>query len=347
MKKITILILSLLILIGAYIVYSGNNKTTISNKEANFAIADTSLVTKIFLADKAGNTVTLKRKGNDWTVNDTFPANQDVIRYFLRNLSELKVKSPVPKAMHKGIFTSMASQAVKIEIYAIRYRIDLGNNFQYFPYESKNQVYYVGGPTPDNSGSYMLMEGASKPYIVHILGLHGYVSTLYTALTDKWRSHTIFNTKFQNIASVSVEFPDKPQDSYTVSQDDNHEFSIRSLSDNKTLPAYDTLKMYNFVTSFADLRFEAFRNELPEKDSIINNIKPLHIITLMDQNGQTFQVKTFPSPNLGKKESVEGDPYTYDVDRMFALVNNEKDFVLIQYYVFDKIIKPLDYYKIN
>jgi hypothetical protein len=34
-----------------------------------------------------------------------------------------------------------------------------------------------------------------------------------------------------------------------------------------------------------------------------------------------------------------------DVDRMFALINDDRDMVLIQYYVFDKVLKDINYYK--
>ena len=33
----------------------------------------------------------------------------------------------------------------------------------------------------------------------------------------------------------------------------------------------------------------------------------------------------------------------FDLDRAYALVNNGQDFVLIQYFVFDRIMRPLQY----
>jgi hypothetical protein len=33
-----------------------------------------------------------------------------------------------------------------------------------------------------------------------------------------------------------------------------------------------------------------------------------------------------------------------DVDRMFAFVNDDRDFVLVQYYIFDKLLKDVNYY---
>ena len=37
-----------------------------------------------------------------------------------------------------------------------------------------------------------------------------------------------------------------------------------------------------------------------------------------------------------------GEPLKYDVDRMYALVNDGKDFAIIQYYTFGKILLGYD-----
>jgi hypothetical protein len=34
-----------------------------------------------------------------------------------------------------------------------------------------------------------------------------------------------------------------------------------------------------------------------------------------------------------------------DVDRLYGLTHNNKDFVLLQYFVFDKVLRPLSYFE--
>jgi hypothetical protein len=44
-------------------------------------------------------------------------------------------------------------------------------------------------------------------------------------------------------------------------------------------------------------------------------------------------------------EVAEGEEIPpFDVDRMYGMINNGKDFVLIQYYQFDKVIKPAGWF---
>ena len=76
---------------------------------------------------------------------------------------------------------------------------------------------------------------------------------------------------------------------------------------------------------------------------MINSI-PYNIITVVDKAGDTTQVKTFLKPNDKGAIDMEGNIMTSDVDRLFALVNNGRDFVLIQYFVFDKVFRPLEFF---
>jgi hypothetical protein len=111
---------------------------------------------------------------------------------------------------------------------------------------------------------------------------------------------------------------------------------------------FDTLKLLNFLTAFNDLRYEALLNELDarRKDSIIHSV-PWYVFTLVDSKGDTSIMKTFYKPNDNRQFDMEGNLYVMDVDRAYALVNGDRDFVLIQYFVFDKILKPLPYFLAN
>ena len=65
---------------------------------------------------------------------------------------------------------------------------------------------------------------------------------------------------------------------------------------------------------------------------------------MTNKDGETKSIKTF-----GKKvEASNAIPYEErndDPDRMFGLINNDHDMVLIQNYIFDKVLKDINYYK--
>ena len=112
------------------------------------------------------------------------------------------------------------------------------------------------------------------------------------------------------------------------------------------MPGYDTLKMLNFLTAFSDLRYESLMDGLTDpqrQDSIIHST-PMNIITVVDKDGKSTSIKTFFKPNDPRAFDIEGGLYPHDVDRLYALVNDERDFVLLQYFVFDKVLRPLSHF---
>jgi len=344
-KNKIILIITLVLLAIVVFLYVNNSKSTFSDKVKDFAVQDTASVTKIFLADKDNRTILLERDSTgSWLLNHEYKARQSAINLLFETMKNLVPKYPVPEKAHNTIVSLLASQSTKVEVYQRVYRIHLSDKLKFFPHEKLTKTYYVGAASADNMGTFMLMEGSDVPFVVHLLGLRGFVGPRYSTLEKDWRNHQVFKTKLFNIKSVTMELPADPENSFKVESNDDS-FKLSRLSSNELVARYDTLKMLNFLTSFADLRYEALLDDVaPERrDSIIHSV-PKYIISVTDNAGKTTTIKTFIKPNDNKVFDIEGVLYPYDRDRLYALVNNDRDFVLIQYYVFDKILKPLSWF---
>lgn len=345
-NRVTIII-TLILLLAAIVLVISNSYTTLKKDVSDFSIKDTTIVTKIFLADKNNNEVTLTRSADGaWMVDGKYPAQRAKISSFLKTLLDLEVRSPVPLAARNNVITRMAVIAKKIEIYQVVPRINLFNTFRLFPHEKLTKTYYIGDVTQDNQGTFMLMKGSEEPYIVHIPGFRGFVATRYSTAKSDWRDYTVFKTRINEIQSVKVEFPLKPEQSYQFDLPDNQHVELRSLLSNQVMENYDTIRVLSFLTSFADVRFESLLEQLIEKE-IIDSVKtstPKTIITLKDRGGKINEVKIFRKKGFAALYMEDGmtmEPA--DLDRAYALVNNGQDFVLIQYYVFDKVTRTLDY----
>lgn len=340
-----ILILTILLILVAVILYFNRSESSFKNKENNFAIEDTAAITKIFLADKSNNSILLERiNQGEWRVNGSYPAGKEVMDMFLETVHRISTKSPVPKSAHNQVIKQLATSSVKVEIYQKVYRINLFNKIQLFPIEKAVKTYYVGGPTQNNMGSFMIMEGAENPFVVHILGFRGYVTPRYSTQEKDWRSHVIFKSKISDIQKITIEIPGSPEESFEVRKKGD-EFAVYDITRGMDLPGYDTLKLFNLVTAFYDLRYESLKNDIGRKDSIIQT-SPSFILSLTNNKQQTTSIKTFHKPNDQLAFDLEGKLYPYDVDRLYALINDDKDFVLIQYFTFDKVLQPLSYYRL-
>jgi hypothetical protein len=346
-----ILIISIILFVIAAVVLMQNQYSTLKEDESAFSVRDTAAVTKIFIADKNDHSVLLERSKYGWILNNTYQANTDQVNFLLSTMKRLHVKAPVPLAMRNNVISRIASIGTKVEIYQEVYRINLFNKYKFFKHEKRTKVFYVGDATQDNMGTFMLIEGADNPYIVFIPGFRGFLYTRFSAEPDDWKSHVVFNTKLADIKSVSLKFDKEPENSFKVEVKNNAgNYLLTRLSDGKVLDSYDTLKLLNFLTSFSDLRYETRLNKLKtpmEIDSIIHS-EPLYEMVLVDNNNDTTEVIMFKKPSLPEEVA---DRYDFedgfipiDHDRFYALINDGEDFVLMQYYVFDKVLYPLSYY---
>jgi hypothetical protein len=346
-NRITFVIILILLLVAAGL-FITNSYTTLRKDVSDFSIEDTASVTRIFLADKNNNEVILERttEGN-WLVDGKYDAQQAKINSFLKTLADIEVRSPVPLVARNNVITRMAVIAKKIEIYQVTPRINLFNKMKLFPHEKLTKTYYIGDVTQDNQGTFMLMEGEEEPYIVHIPGFRGFVATRYSTEKADWRDYTVFNTPINEIKSVKVEFPFHPEMAYQFEINDNQNILLRSLIDNQVVQRYDTIRVLNFLTAFEDIRFESLLAHLIEKEFIdsVSASTPKTIITLTDRDGDVNSVKIFNKKGFAPVYSANGAAMEpFDLDRAYALVNNEEDFVLIQYFVFDRVTRTLGFF---
>lgn len=326
-----------------------NDDSTLQKGESDFAIQDTALVTKIFIADKDINSVLLTRTSDGWLLNDKFKTNERVVSSLLGTMSRLKVKAPVPKVARDNVIRRMAGIGIKVEVYQLAYRVNLFEKVKFFPYEKLVKVYYVGDSTPDNLGTYMLIEDAEHPYIVHIPGFRGFLFPRYSPKPDDWKSHEVFRHTLSDIKSIALDFIDRPEESFKVDiNNSNGSYKLSKIIDNNVVTSYDTLRLLNFLTSFNDLRYESRLNNLMSFNLIdsIMQTPPIYEITLVDQKNDTTYVLGFRKRSL--PQEIKDEAYFQlipdDNDRFYALINDGEDFVLLQYYVFDKVLYPLSYY---
>lgn len=345
-NRITIIITALLVVIAGVLIWNNRYISTNRGEESNFQVWDTASVTKIYLADRKERESLLEREPQGWVLNGTYRAHPKQVQYLLTTLYKIRIKMPVSKASHDNIVKQLASQSTKVEIYQNVPRINLFNKVKLFYHEKRTKVFYVGDATMDSSGTFMLKEGADKAYIVYIPSFRGFITTRFTANPDDWRDHTVFHENMADIQSVAIEFNEDPEGSFRIDNMGKHQYKLTRLCDNKELP-YDTLKVINFMSSFGDLRFEAlFTNSLPQEriDSITSSPYVHHVI-LTDREGNTKEMKTFKKLVMNGVTDFGGDYGEIDRDRMYALIEGGKDFVLIQNYVFDKVLHDVRYFE--
>jgi len=271
-------------------------------------------------------------------------ARREGVELLLNTMTRIVVKAPVARSSYNTVIRRLATTSIKTEIYQIVPRVNIFNLIKLFPHEKLTKVYYVGSSTPDNQGSFMLMEGSDTPFVVYMPGLRGYVSARYSAFTSDWRDHTIFAVKPSQLKSVEIEFPTDPVESFRLDKFSDSDVKITQLETDQVYARFDTARVVDFINAFRNIRFEsAFeRTDRSHFDSIVSQT-PLSIIRITDNSGKERKVTTYRRANIGGLEDPLGNVYPYDVDRLYAVPAESNEPLIVQYFVFDPITRPLSF----
>ena len=339
-NKIGFIVVILLVAIALAFVLTDKN-STLWSEDSQFSVKDTANIVKIYMVDKNNQSVMFDRTEKGWILNGKEKAHKENVIMLLKTIKSLSVKYPVSQKSHNNVVKVMAGSSVKVEIYKNDHYINIGG-IHLFPYVSKARVFYVGAATQDNMGSYMLMEGADRPYVVSMPGFRGFVSARFTTNPKDWQSHAIFRIPYKNIAEITVEKVENPGQSFQIRKLDEG-YEIMSLKYRQIVPVYDTVALYTFLDSFKNVNFEALIDDMPQQkiDSLLSST-PVHILNITETNGEKHELKTYKMLAGPHQEDIYGFEPEYDLDRMYAWY--EGRMVMVQYFTFDKITRPIEYF---
>jgi hypothetical protein len=335
MKRNTIILIAVVLLAAVAIYFVTNSGPgSVARELRDFAYTDTANVDKIFLADKTGKKVTLQRnEDGTWSVNDKYMARPDAINNLLATMYRLSVREPVGAKARENIIKQLITGSIKCEIYSKG---------------EMKRLYYIGSETPDMLGTYMLLadpetgENSSEPFIMEIKGFNGYLTTRYSPDEKEWRDKSVFRYYVPDIRSIKVEHFGEPENSFIITQSANMKYGLQSTT-GQPLP-FDTTQVRQYISYFIRLGFVEFDNNYAKKDSVIGS-NPAHIITVQDAAGKKNVVKFYHKSGSGVLGTdTLPDAPRYDVDNMYATVNDGKDFVIVQYYVFGKLLQTPEYF---
>lgn len=334
MKKNTIFLLLFLILaaIAAWLIYS-KTSGTISEELRDFAVKDTGAVVKIFMADKAGQQVTLEKvEDGDWLLNGEFPARPDAIKTLLQTMHDIEVRSPVGKSGYNNVIKNIAAKGIKVEIYTAKGLL---------------KTYYVGGASQDQTGTFMYLENSTVPFVIHIPGFDGYLTPRYIVKAEDWRVKNVFKLKQGQLKSLKVVDRERPGYAFMIINDGSGSFTL--LDDQNTqVPAVSQDKIISYLQFYGMINYEMTEKSLnsSQRDSLTSTT-PFRSIELNYLNGKSTSINLWRrplGPTTTNKANSAGVPYPYDIDRMTARMDNDSTLLVVQYYSFEKLFKkPADF----
>ena len=347
-KKSKIIIgVVLLFAVIAFVVFTTRSKKSTLDPE-NFYVKDISTITKLFIVDKSDNSILIeKQPDSTWLLNGQYDVNLPFVNMVLETLHKMRIQYPVPKSALHNIIRNLSSSATKVEVYERVYTINLFDKVKLFPKEKQTRVYYIGHETQNNMGSYVLLKGEDAPVVAHIPGFRGFLEPRFNTSETTWRSRKVFDSDVHALKTIRVEIPEQQHESFEIIKDGN-DVKVKLLATGEFLPSFDTFHVAQFLSSFVNVNFDEFASAIPsiQYDSVFTK-NPGFIVTLTDTAQQSNTIKTYVklSSNYDFEDDEDGFyEAAFDVDRMYAVINN-RDTVVIQYYVFDNILQPASFFR--
>ncbi len=339
MKKSSLIIITLLLLLTGVSLYIYKNKskpTTVAEESRNFSFKDTAAITKVFLADKEGNQSTIMRTKDGWVVNDKYTCRRDGILNLMEAIKNMEVRMSVPKAARANVIRYLATQSVKVEIYAG---------------EELVRQYYVGHEAEDAEGSYMLLTDVESgknfpdPYICIIPGFKGYLAPRFIVNENDWRDRIVINYTPPEIKKIkNTDWEVRPDSSFTIDLESANSFKLRDGNGRDI--AFDDAKMRQYLIYFQNVSYEVLITGKNQKlQDSLSHVQPFYTIEVTTTNFKTdtyrFYRKSYPSESQPEK----GEKYDFDPDRLYMSFNGGREWALLQYYVFGKLFTRVNYFR--
>lgn len=267
MNRKAILIPAVLLVVLGGIIYwltTKSRNSTFSAGNTAFAVKDTGAIDEIHLSNFKGQESKLKEQpDNHWKVNGKYRASQSKIQTLLHTIRHVEVKKPVPLESRENVVKSLASENVQVDIY-----------------KNGNLVrsYFVGHQTPSELGTYMAMNNADKkPYVTHIPGFYGYLSTRFFADPAKWRSTLIWDFNPVNIETVEVSYPNKDKQPFKLLKKGKDNFQIQDPESKQEISSPNQKAVKRYLTQFRDFHCIKQLNDVAKRDSLKDITPDVHV----------------------------------------------------------------------
>ena len=335
MKNLTTVIIIVLaagLALLAYILSNNNASGAVMATEAlsDFAIKDTAKIDKLVITDTDGNPgVSLIRVENEWQTEERECIQQHLVQTILETIKYIKVKSPVPKGAIETTNKSIAAHHKKMEIYV----------------DGKlNKTWYIGNPTQDQYGTYMLLKDPEKgkspePFIMHLPNMYGNLSTRFVTDPREFECTEVFRYDPLNIKTVDVEIPDSSHLSFRIEALDDNLFEV--YQGDQQLENFDTTRVRGYLLHYKKIHFEGYNYDITEEmiDSI-RQTQPYYTIDVTTKDGEEKGVKLFRRKYLIDKVGLDGELLEFDQDRVWVDMDDGR-FVVGQFYVFGRIMSDI------
>ncbi len=295
MNRTLILLIAVAVLGGgAYFLTTQQQEgpvTSVVGADRDFAV-DRDLVHKIFIADRRDNRTLLERNsdGETWTFDGKYVARPDAVEILLETIDKIRMRFKPTEAAVPHMRATLATQGLKVELY--------GKDDELL------KVYYIGGATNDERGTYIILEGEEQPYVAEVPNWEGNLRFRYNLRGDDWRDRTVLKAKADEIAAVSIEYPKQQNSSFRLDLQGETKVGPYYPLTPKVQGPVSAGRVDAFIHNCEALTAASFLNFRQDYDQIIAQV-PFAVISIEKKDGSIQSLRLWP-----EHPEAELDPKT-------------------------------------
>jgi hypothetical protein len=311
----------------------GGNSKLADHALSDFAVKDTASIDMIMISDTDGNEgVTLVRNGGQWEMEQYDCIQQHLVKTILETIRHVRVKSPVGEAAVETVNKQLTAHHKKVKIYV---------NGEHA------KTWYVGNPTQDHYGTYMLLKDpelgkSPEPFIMHMPNMHGSLNTRFITDPREFECTGIFNYEPLEISSVSVRQPDSSHLNFKIVASGKNSFAL--FNNERVIEQFDTSAVRGYLLYYQKVHFERHNYEYGKKeiDSLLKTT-PYFTIEVKTKKGVSKKIRIHKRKYNYHKLDLEGNPLVWDQDRVWVFLP-DNTLVIGQYHTFGKLLRNLDWF---
>jgi hypothetical protein len=340
MKKNRILLIILVVLgAAAVLVYFRSHTSTIADEPlTDFAIEDTAKVNKVVITDHLGKVAVLERIPGErlWRLNGKLPAREDAVNLMLKTFNRIRIRGNVSDSSRDNMLKLLASSSKRVEIYT-------GG-------KEPAKIWYVGIPTPDHTGTIMLLEipgigRSEEPYIVHMEGFTGFLSTRFFTNEMEWRYTGIFEYPHLEVSKVRMINHMIPADSWEVRFNGGNNLELWSCNGlgahEKKAIQFDTTAVKEQLLLFKKVHVESFNTQLSEQQTdSLQLAQAAYTLEVTDNQGKSTTIDLHLKPSKKAMEDDYGNIIPFDLDYFWAKTQ-DGEIAMAQSFNFSPLLNPI------
>lgn len=258
-----------------------------------FSLPDATHISKVELRSGL-DTVDLHYDGTRWLVNQTWPADRQMVTVFFATLAQVETKRKIEAARADSVQAVIRQEGVNVRL------VDT---------DGGTTELWVSSGTP----TYIMNEQYPIPELVTLPGYRVDVSAIFGQTTNDWRDKRIFNFNWQNFKSLRATFP-SPEDNFVI-QSVNGAFSVEGMPT-------DTARMNEYLDAVSLLQADRILSPDRARDSVMQQTPARVNIVVEDLAGRQYPLEIWPNPEQPRLKigRWQGDWVRFDDSRSNLLL---------------------------